>query len=283
MTISNTDQAEYWSSPSGQTWATHQEKLDTLMSGVLETVVARAAPKPGETILDIGCGTGASSLRLSDVVGQDGHVTGLDISDPLLDLARQRSKAASAANLRFVLGDAQSHGFTPATADLVFSRFGVMFFSDPVAAFANLLRAAKPGGRLAMICWQGAPENPWFMEPMKAAMARLGKPEPMDPHAPGPMAFKDIDRVTGILRDAGWAEAKGTPVNVDLIPPQSLEAAAEFATTVGPATRLMRERNGTEEDLAAIRADCTQRLAQYQTDQGLRVPAGLIVYTAVKA
>ncbi len=282
MSIANTDQAEYWSSPSGQTWATHQEKPDTLMSGVLDAVVTHAAPQPGEHVLDIGCGTGASSLCLSNLVGDTGQVTGLDISGPLLDLAGHRGDVANATNLDFVLGDAQSHALTTDAVDLIFSRFGVMFFDDPVAAFSNLHRAAKPGGRLAMICWQGAPENPWFMEPMKAAMARLGKPEPIDPHAPGPMAFKDIDRVTGILGDAGWSAAKGTPITVDLIPPQTLETAADFATTVGPATRLMREHNGTEEDLAAIRADCAQRLAQHQRDQGLRVPAGLIVYAASK-
>jgi len=132
-----------------------------------------------------------------------------------------------------------------------------------------------------MICWQGAPENPWFMEPMKAAMARLGRPTPMDPHAPGPMAFKDIERVTGILRAAGWDEATGTKLDVDLIPPQTPEDAAAFATAVGPATRLLRERNGTAEDVEAIRSACAEAFRAYQTEDGLRVPGRLIAYTGI--
>ena len=275
----NADQAEYWSSPAGQTWATHQDQLDTLMAGALDAIVARGAPQPGEQVLDIGCGTGASGLVLSDQVGPTGHVTALDISEPLLALARQRG--AGRDNLSFVLGDAQTHAFPEGAADLVISRFGVMFFEDSVAAMANLRRATKVGGRLAMICWQGAPENPWFMLPMKAAMDRLGKPEPMDPLAPGPMAFKDVERVTGILREAGWARAQGEKLEVDLVPPQTLEAAAEMATTIGPATRLIREKNGTEADVAAIKAGCKAAFATYQTEAGLRVPAHLIAYTAV--
>ena len=261
-------------------WSTHQAQLDTLLSDALETALERAAPQAGERVLDIGCGTGASSLRLSSLVGQTGQVTALDISGPLLDHARARSDAA-ASNLEFVLGDAQTHDFPTGASDLVFSRFGVMFFADPVAAFANLRRASKPRGRLTMICWQSAPDNPWFMLPMKAAMARLGKPEPMDPHAPGPMAFKDIDRVTGILSDAGWRDATGEPVEVDLIPPQSLDEAAEFATTVGPATRLLREKGGTDEDAAAIRAATAEALAQYQGKDGLRLPGRLVIYTGI--
>lgn len=278
---SNTDQAEYWSSPSGQTWVTHQRDLDRLLSGVLDALLAHAAPAAGETVLDIGCGTGASTLELSRAVGSRGHVTALDIADPLLDLARHRGAEAGCDNIEFILGDAQIHPFAQSRADLVFSRFGVMFFADPVAAFANLRRAVKPGGRLAMICWQGAPDNPWFMVPMKVAMDRLGKPEPMDPYAPGPMAFKDVERVTGILDAAGWAEARGEKIEVDLIPPQARRAAAEMAVTIGPATRLIREKEATQTDQDTIRAGVEEALQPYEGPDGIRVPARVIVYTAV--
>lgn len=279
MSIVNTDQADFWSSEAGQVWVSHQDEFDTLLQQALEAVLQHAAPRPGESVLDVGCGTGASSLRLSDMVGDAGRVIAVDIAPPLLN--RARTRAGARANLRFEHGDAQTHPFDPASADLVFSRFGVMFFADPLAAFANLRRAARPGGRLAMICWQGAPDNPWFMVPMQAAMDRLGKPEPIDPHAPGPMAFKDTDRVTGLLSAAGWQKAKGTPVEVDLIPPQTLEGAADFATSAGPATRVLRERNGTDEDAAAICAACANGFAPYLNADGLRIPARLIVYTAV--
>ncbi len=276
MSQANAQQAEYWST-SGKSWAIHQEMLDQLLSEPLKALLTRAAPALGETVLDIGCGTGASSLRLSERVGPDGQVIAADISAPLLDLAKARGSGLG--NLSFILGDAQTYEFGQGVADLVFSRFGVMFFADSVAAFENLRRSTRPGGRLAMICWQGAPENPWFMDPMKAAVARLGKPEPLDPYAPGPMAFKDIDRVTGILEDAGWINAKGENVEVDLLPPKEIEKAAEFATTVGPASRVMREKGGTDEDLAVIQATCAEMLEAYRAVDGLRVPARLIVYS----
>lgn len=279
----NTDQAEYWSSPAGQSWVTHQADMDKLLSEVLHTLMRHAAPAKGERVLDIGCGTGASALQLSQAVGPDGHVTALDIADPLLELARHRGAQAGHDNIDYINGDAQTYGFAEGQADLVFSRFGVMFFEDPVAAFANLRRAVRAGGRLAMICWQSAPENPWFMVPMQAAMERLGKPEPIDPLAPGPMAFKDIDRVTGILRDAGWAKALGENIEVDLIPPQDVAAATEMATTIGPATRVIREKNGTEADVAAIRSAVEQEFAAFDGPHGLRVPSRLIIYTAVNA
>ncbi|MFK7940551.1 MAG: class I SAM-dependent methyltransferase [Roseovarius sp.] len=281
MTSANSDQAEYWSSPSGQTWVTHQADMDRLLSDVLDTLLRHAAPAKGERVLDIGCGTGASSLELSQAVGPDGHVTALDIADPLLALARHRGAEAGYGNIEYLNADAQTHGFDEGQADLVFSRFGVMFFADPVAAFANLRRAVRPGGRLTMICWQGAPDNPWFMVPMQVAMDRLGKAEPMDPHAPGPMAFKDVDRVTDILKAAGWSEAKGEKIEVDLIPPQTVEGAAEMATTIGPATRLIREKDGTDADKQAIREGVEAALGGYLNDAGLRVPARLIIYSAV--
>lgn len=276
----NADQADYWST-SGQSWATHQAAMDTLLSEPLKALAALSAPRPGEQVLDVGCGTGASALALSDYVGPSGRVTALDIAAPLLDMARARGQAEGRSNIDYLLADAQTHAFAPDSFDLVFSRFGVMFFDDPVAAFANLRRATRLGGRLAMLCWQGATENPWFMLPMKVAMDRLGRPEPMDPHAPGPMAFKDIDRVTGILRDAGWSAVEGQPIEVDLIPPQTLSAAADMATTIGPATRLMHEKNGTEEDLAAIQAGCAAAFAPFQAENGLRIPARLIVYSGI--
>lgn len=278
MTTANADQAAFWNSDPAAAWLTHQDSFDTLLSEALERLMMHAAPRPGERIVDVGCGTGASLLCLSDLAGAQGHVTGLDISARFLDRARER--AAGRGNIDIIHGDAQTLALGHLQADLIFSRFGVMFFEDPVAAFENLRAALRPGGRIAMLCWQGAPENPWFMEPMQAAMARLGKPDPMDPHAPGPMAFKDMDRVTGILGAAGWTETDATPVEVDLIPPQTLDVAADFATSAGPATRLLREREGTPDDVAAIRADCAHRFARFQTDGGLRIPARLIVYSA---
>ncbi|QYX56189.1 class I SAM-dependent methyltransferase [Roseovarius sp. SCSIO 43702] len=278
MTIVNSEQAEYWQSEAGRKWITYQAAFDTLLSGALEACVEVARPEPGETVLDVGCGTGASTLALASKVGPQGHVTGLDISSLLLDHARSRSDAP---NVEFVQADAQVH--TPRRSfDLLFSRFGVMFFEDPVAAFANLRDAIKPGGRLAMICWQGMPDNPWFQIPFAAAVERLGRPSPLPENAPGPTAFKDVERVTGILTEAGWADARGARTEVDLIPPQELSDAADFAATIGPASRTLSEKNGTEADRAAIVEAIMRAFEDYRTPAGLRVPGRFVIYTARK-
>ena len=277
MTTPNADQADYWSSPDGQKWVTYQGDLDRLMEPALEAVLDAAAPRVGEHVLDIGCGTGASTMELARRVGETGLVTALDISEPLLDLARDR---ATAPNVRFVRADAQTHSFE-APADLVFSRFGVMFFDDPVAAFANLRAATRPGGRLAMICWQGMPQNPWFQLPFEAAVARLGRPSALPPNAPGPTAFKDVERVTGILSDAGWSNPAGRTIDVALVPPQDPQEAAAFATTLGPASRTLSEKGGSDADAAAIAHDIAEALGDYHTPDGLRIPSGLVIYTGV--
>ena len=275
----NADQAEYWSSTAGEKWVTYQADLDRLLAGVLDVVLDAAKVQPGEHVLDIGCGTGASTAELARLVGPEGHVAALDISAPLLDLARRR---AAAPNVSFTRADAQTHAFD-ARADLVFSRFGVMFFEDPVAAFANLRNGLRPGGRLAMICWQDMPANPWFQVPFDAAVSRLGRPSALPPNAPGPTAFKDIDRVTGLLSDAGWSDPRGDRIEVDLIPPQNLTEAATFAATLGPASRTLAEKDGTEEDARAITKAIAGALRAFETDAGLRVPSRLIVYTARNA
>ena len=276
----NQDQSDYWSSASGQKWITHEDRLDHLLSGVLDTVIERAAPAQDEHVLDIGCGTGASALRLSALAGPRGHVTAADIAAPLLDRARDRATAAGLTNTTFLLADAQTHAFPPNAADLVFSRFGVMFFNDPITAMTNLRRAVRPGGRLAFICWNSLPENPWFHIPWKAAVARLGRPSDMDPHAPGPMAFRDIDRVTGILRSAGWHTAQGEKIEVPLTPVGMPDDAAALMIRVGPAARIMNEFSATDEDARAIETVCKEALQAYQSQDGLRIPSNLILYTA---
>ena len=147
MSVANSAQADFWASAAGYQWIAREASLDTMMSGVLARVLHHADLQSGEHVLDIGCGTGASCLAASRLAGNAGHVTGLDIAAQLLDRARSRATDAGARNITFQLADAQTHAFTPASVDAVISRFGVMFFDDPVAAFANMARAIKPGGK----------------------------------------------------------------------------------------------------------------------------------------
>lgn len=155
-----------------------------------------------------------------------------------------------------------------------------MFFDDPVAAFANMGRALRRAGRMHMVCWSGAQENPWFSLPRQVAVARLGAPEPDDPRAPGPMAFAEMGYVTDILDSAGLADVSAREVAVDLTPSGTVEEVARFAAHVGPAARILKEKGGTEADVAAIVGKLADEMQVFATPEGVRVPAKLTVYAA---
>ena len=279
----NRDQAEFWSSESGNKWVENATVLDAAMAPALDAVLEAAALQPGERVLDIGCGTGASTLAAAAAVGPDGRVTGADISPVMLEGARKRAAEARCATVDFVVADAQTHGFEPGAFDAMISRFGVMFFADSVAAFANMAKAMRPGGRMHFVCWSGLQENPWFSLPRQVAIDRLGAPEPADPRAPGPMAFAERDYVTGILERAGLAEVSSQEVSVDLTPLGSVEQVAKFAAHVGPASRILKEKEGTAEDAKVIVEALSEKMQAFATPDGVRVPATLNLYSAIRA
>ncbi len=278
----NADQVAFWSGQAGAAWVARQAQFDGMMTPVLDLLMAQMALSPGETVLDIGCGTGASLLRAGAAVAPGGQVRGLDISRPMLDLARRRVAEAGLDHVEARIADAQTaeigQGF-----DAVQSRFGVMFFDDPVAAFANIRRAVRPGGRIGFVTWAGMADNPWFRVPSEAAQARLGPMPPADPHAPGPMAFSDRARVLDILERAGWQEAQARPETLALTPPGDLDAVAEFAGREGPASRIVAHHEGDEADVAAIVAAVAERFAAHVTPEGVRIPARLNVFSATAA
>ena len=283
MSDANTAQAEFWASGAGAQWIVREALLDALLSPVLTRVLHHVALMPGEAVLDIGCGTGASCMAAASAVGATGHITGVDIAAQLLDRARSRAAEAGFANTSFVLADAQTHAFAPASVDAMISRFGVMFFEDPVAAFANMAKALKPGGRLVFAAWAPAAQVPWFSIPYAAAVAQLGKPTPADPNAPGPLAFQDVARVTDMMAEAGLQNPRAVCETVQLTPEGPFADIVAFAAQVGPAARIIAEFSATEADAAAIVAAVSRGFAKYQTDQGLRVPAGIHLYCASAA
>ena len=182
----NAAQAEYWNSAPAQTWIDCQAALDQRFAPLTELLIGRAGVRPGECVIDVGCGTGTTTLQLAAGVGAHGSVLAIDISEPLLALARRRCLEAGHANVRLIRGDAQTHRFERGCHDLVVSRFGVMFFDDPIGAFRNLAGALRPRGRLAFACWGPLEANPWFALPLQVGIERLGPPEPQPPRAPGP-------------------------------------------------------------------------------------------------
>lgn len=276
----NRDQADYWTTDAGPKWIGHQAQLDGLMAPVLHELLAAAAPRPGDAVLDIGCGTGASTLALAEAVGGDGKVTGIDISVPLLEKARERAGAAGLTQAEFVPADAQTHPFPEAGFDMAVSRFGVMFFEDPVAAFRNIARALKPGAAITFMAWAGLNDNPWFRVPMLCAEKVLGPVEPTPPHAPGPMAFQDRAHVRSILDAAGLEDIGIEIANVELTPPGSLAEIAGFAARVGPGARAIREHDAGPREISAIESCVAEALKPYTSSHGVRVPATLNLCSA---
>ncbi len=229
---------DYWNSDAGRQWVTQQELIDSFLVPVTNATISVARPQPGERIVDVGCGTGATVFQLADCVGPSGHVTGIDISAPMLDWARQRLKADRRANVSFVEADATSHAFAPASVDLMFSRFGVMFFDDPVKAFANMRTALKPGGRMVFVCFRALPESSWFHLPIEAARPHLPALPPVDPEAPGGHTFAHRARLEGILSQAGYHDVTMTARDVP-VGAGSVESALMYHIRVGPIARLM--------------------------------------------
>ena len=278
--LPNAEQAEYWNSESAHRWIACQEALDRRFLPITELLIERARVDRGACVLDVGCGTGATTLRLAGAVGPHGSVLAIDISEPLLAVARRRIMEEGHPNVRFVVGDAQSHRFERASYDLAASRFGVMFFEDPVEAFGNLKHALRPGGRVAFVCWAPLERNPWFALPLEVGVERLGPPEPRPARAPGPLALSDPDYVEEILCTAGLADVRIEQIATSLPGAADVREEAELASQLGPLARLLRERGAYAAMRERMVEELTERLRPYLTADGVRLPALLHLVTA---
>jgi len=282
----NREQHEYWNGPAAERWVRHQVKLDRGLGPFGAAALDRLAPRPGEHILDIGCGSGATLLDLASRVGSTGAVLGVDLSRPLLELAATRTRAASsataegaAAHVALLEADAARHAFTPSFHAL-FSRFGVMFFADPVGAFENLRRALLPGGRVVFACWQRLAENPWCAVPLEAASRALGAlPPPPDPYAPGPFAFADPEHVTRTLMAAGFAQVELEPFRAPvLMSDDGLAGGLDFVLRVGPVSRLYADLNDTGRE--AVRRELAPVLAPLMAGETLALDGSVWLVSA---
>ncbi len=242
MSDANPEQKTYWNEQAGPVWVAFQERLDRQIGPHGERALARLAPAPGERVLDLGCGCGDSSLVLAARVAPGGSVLGLDLSEPMLSRARERAAAARLTNVTFRAADVQTAALEAGAFDAAFSRFGVMFFADPAAAFRNVRSALRPGGRLVFVCWRPVAENPWVTVPMAAAAPLLTLPPPAPPDAPGPFSFADAARVQGILAAAGFGEIAIEPAELSMSPGGGdPDEAAETFLDVGPLGSALRE------------------------------------------
>jgi SAM-dependent methyltransferase len=261
----NAAQRNYWNNEAGPRWVAMQERMDAMLEPLMQAGLDRASPAPGETVLDIGCGCGATVLALARRVGPSGTVVGVDISAPMLGRARERVQQQGLRNASLIQADAATHAFEPGRFDLAFSRFGVMFFGNPDDAFANIRSALAPAGRLAFICWAPPRDNPWLTVPLAAARPHLPPQPEADPTAPGPFAFADADRLRGILTRAGYnaVDIARHNTSMRICGPGEAERAAHFAVESGPVARAMA---GAE---PAARAAAEQAIrAEFQRIEG---------------
>jgi SAM-dependent methyltransferase len=278
MTDVNADQIEYWSGKAGEKWVDGQQKLDEMLEPFGNAAMDAAQVGLGERVIDVGCGCGATSLELGRRVSLLGSVMGIDISGLMLNRAGERAAQESAANLTFAMADASTYRFERESADLVFSRFGVMFFRNPVEAFANLRAALKPTGRLAFVCWRSLDRNAWVKVPRDAALKHVPAPAPAAPDEPGPFAFADSDRVTGILRDAGFRGIVMEPHEIKVHNEGSLDEVVRHVTELGPTSRLLAE---VEDDVrkTAI-AEIREALRSHHDGEAIHMDAATWIVTA---
>jgi SAM-dependent methyltransferase len=269
----NAGQAAYWNEQAGPTWAQLQPLLDRQIEPLGRLALNALALAPGERVLDIGCGCGDTTLDIARRVAPGGTVLGLDLSAPMLSVAKAR--AAGLPGVSFLQADAQTYGLDGAF-DAAASRFGVMFFADPVAAFTNLRAALRPGGRLGFVCWRAAAENPWMMVPLQAALAHVPLPAPGDPTEPGPFALADRRRIETILDGAGFTGITITAADAQ-IGGLALPEALHLALTVGPLGKILRE---APEHRATVTDAVRAGLAPYEGEQGVFLGAGVWVVTA---
>ena len=271
-------QREYWNSEATRRWVIEQARIDRLMSNVTEAALAAAAPKPGESVLDVGCGTGTTTLRMAEAVGPSGRVLGVDISEQQLALARQRIAAAGVTQVKLVLDDAATHAFGPDRFDLCFTRFGVMFFADPFAAFRNIRSAMKPSGRLLLAVFRSGSENPWATASVAAIRHLVPPPPALGPEEPGQFSWSDPARVRRILDGAGFSDVVLTPLDLPFNLGADAVEAAEFATFIGQGARLL---NGQpDETRQAARVAFEAFFKQHEGPNGVSLPGALWLVSA---
>jgi SAM-dependent methyltransferase len=281
-TETNADQLEYWNTVAGPRWVGLAGFVEKRVQKVNDLLLTRSAIKPGEKVLEVGCGTGAATVPLAEAVGDTGEVVGIDISEPMLAGARDRISQSGLRNITLLRADAQAHSFEPNLFDLIASRFGVMFFADPVAAFQNLLGAMRPAGRLCFACWAALEENRHWLIPYEVALRHLGPPAPKPPHAPGPMAFADPEYLRSVLERAGY---EGIEIRRET--PEILGASpreeAEHACIMGPSARLIDEKQPQESVRELIKQEMTEAFVAYAKGEEMVLPSTIFLVTARRA
>src|ERR687898_2345120 len=277
----NVEQMDYWNGAGGEHWVTEHVRYDEINAEFGARVVAALAPRPGDRVLDVGCGNGALSLAIAPLVAPAGFVVGLDISAPMLEVAAQRAHAGRVSNAIFEHGDAQTYQLEEGAFDAIVSRFGVMFFDDPDAAFANLARSLRRGGRIVFTCWQDLLANEWLMVPAGAALAHVPMPDLGEAGQPGPFSLAEPNSVRSILEGTGLAEVGVEDFRCPMPMGSTVEDTVAFMQGTDMAATLMAD---VSEDVAAAAWDAVRAaLAPYTRPDGVVLSGAAWIVTATKS
>ncbi len=274
----NAAQVELWNGDEALHWVTEQDRYDRMLSPFAAALLELAALTPTDRVLDIGCGTGPTTCGAASIVA-DGSARGLDISAPMIAGARERATALGLTNVTFDVGDAQTDPFSP-DVDVVISRFGVMFFDDATAAFANLRTSIDAGGRIAFVCWQDLFVNEWMAVPGLAAAQHVPLPATGPPDAPGPFSFGDPDRLRSVLGDAGFSDITVDPFETRILlgGGGSLDDAVTFLRSTGMAHALFDEAPAADVERAIDAV--TTALEPHLTSEGVQLGAATWLVSA---
>jgi SAM-dependent methyltransferase len=275
MTIANTAQAEHWNYGDGVAhWISNQARYDRMLAPFTAMILDAADLQAGVHVLDVGCGCGGTTLSAARLIAP-GQAVGIDLSGPMLGRARADADQACLANVEFEQGDAQVHPFTPASLEAVISRFGTMFFADPVAAFTNIRSAARPGGRLVFACWQALTANEWLLVPGAALAEHVPPADFGSGDGPGMFAFADTSRLRQILAAAGWQNIEITPKQTSILVGGggSIEDAADFLRVASMGRAMLAGADAQTQDraVASVRA----ALARYADAEGVHMGAAV--------
>jgi len=271
-----------WTEKAGDTWVRQRDRTDAQLGPLGLAVIDELRPHAGERVLDVGSGTGQTLLQLAERVGPSGRVVGIDVSEPMTAEARARIAHAGVSNVEIVLGNAANQRFDQ-PFDVVFSRFGVMFFEDSVAAFTHLKSNMKPGGRLGFVCWQPLEKNPWVHRPLSAVQRVLPEqplPALLAPERPGPFYFSNPDLVRNILASAGLERIVIEPreFTISLGGANTLDDAVDFTLELGPTARFIGD--APKERVPELQAAVREALAPFATDHGVFMPFHGFIVTA---
>ncbi len=279
----NSAQFRYWNDLAANRWVAAADEIDAIVGPLGDSVIEALELEEGQTVLDVGCGCGSITIDSARRVAPGGEVFGVDLSLPMLATARRRAASEGVTNVRFRQADAQTDDLGVRRFDAVVSRFGVMFFADPGAAFTNIVGALRPGGRLAVVAWQALVRNPWMLVPVMAAAEHLRSLSPPPPGAPGPFALGDPDELASLLTGAGLSDVAVTPVERTLrIPASELEESVEVVLRTGP----LGDAVAAEADPAvgtAVRDAIARAIEPFMVDGGLEMAGAAWLATGRRA